>query len=185
MFNYDINLFMCGTFLIRLLPPTDKRGLPTNSNETYGLNLSAVTLSIWSFCISTARFCTMNCTILGSLPSSQLWLIFNFQHRKFLHAMGHGQHAKLRILAETLVQIWDFEPCSKSLSFCHCNWNRIQKVLDSKRNTNPLNYSSSDSVPNGKSCTLSRWRTVSKQRWIYSLLHLEDHFLILKTHSMI
>jgi len=176
---------MCDTFFIRLLPPTIKRRLQTNSNETYDLSLSAVNLSIWSLCISAERFCTMNCTILGSPLSFQLWLIFNSEHRNFLNVMGRGQHAKLRILAETSVQLSDFEPYSKSLSFCHCSWNRTQKVLDSKRNPNQLYYSFSDSVPDGASCTLSRRRTVPKQHWIYSLLHLDDHFLILKSHSMI
>jgi len=41
-------------FLIRLLPPTNNRGFLLNPKETYALNLSAFTLSIWSFRTPTA-----------------------------------------------------------------------------------------------------------------------------------
>ena len=58
-------------------PPTDTRGLLPNPKnlKTYDLNLSTVTLCIWSFRTPTAIFCTVTknwYTILGSLPGPPL-----------------------------------------------------------------------------------------------------------------
>jgi len=67
----NLNLSMCGIFLIRLLPRTDNRELLPNPKETYDLNLCAVTVSICLFRTRTAILGAINCTILGSLPSPQ------------------------------------------------------------------------------------------------------------------
>ena len=48
---------MCGTFLIRLLPPTNNRGFLPTPKETYDLNLSVITSSIRSFRTSTTIVC--------------------------------------------------------------------------------------------------------------------------------
>jgi len=68
LFNFDSNLSMCGTFLIKLLPQTLSIFVDY-CHVTYNLNLRAATLNMWSFRIPTAIFCNKNCTILGSLPS--------------------------------------------------------------------------------------------------------------------
>ena len=68
LFNFDSNLSMCGTFLIKLLPQTPSIFVDY-CHVTYNLNLRAATLNMWSFRIPTAIFCSKNCTILGSLPS--------------------------------------------------------------------------------------------------------------------
>jgi len=72
--NYHSNLSMCDTFLQKSIHFPDNRGLLATLKEIYDLNLSAVTLSIWSFRTSTFIFCTQNCTILfcfcsASIPS--------------------------------------------------------------------------------------------------------------------
>jgi len=73
LFNYDSNLPMCSTFFIKLLLPTDYRGLVSNPKETYDLNLSVI-LSICSLRIPTAIFGTKNCTILvGFHPLGCTW----------------------------------------------------------------------------------------------------------------
>jgi len=58
LFNYHSNLFMCGTFLQKSIHLLDNRRLLATPNEIYDLNLSAVTLSIWSFRTPTSIFCT-------------------------------------------------------------------------------------------------------------------------------
>ena len=58
LFNYNCNLSLCDTFLYKLLPLPDNRRLLPTPKETYDLNLSAVTLSIWSVRIPTSIFCT-------------------------------------------------------------------------------------------------------------------------------
>ena len=55
---------MGGIFLKKLLPPPDNRGLLPTLKETYDLNLSAITLSIWSFRTPTSIFLPTNFTIL-------------------------------------------------------------------------------------------------------------------------
>jgi len=74
---YNSNLSIRGTFLLRLLPPPDIRVLHPTPKETYDLNLSKVTSSIWSFLIPRAIFCTKNWYNLGSLPSSEVELVHN------------------------------------------------------------------------------------------------------------
>jgi len=59
-------------FLIRLLPPPDNHGLPSNPKHIYYLISSAISSGIWSFCTPTAIFCTKNCTILGALLSPRI-----------------------------------------------------------------------------------------------------------------
>ena len=68
LFNYDCNLFLCGTFLQRLLPLPDNHGLLQNPKETYDLNSSAVILRISSFRILTI-FCTKELYNYGLLTS--------------------------------------------------------------------------------------------------------------------
>jgi len=43
LFKYDNNLFMCGTFLHKLIHLPDNRTFLSTPKETYDLNLSAVT----------------------------------------------------------------------------------------------------------------------------------------------
>jgi len=48
--QYDVSILRCAWhFLIRLPPPPDTRGLLPTPKETYDLNLSNGTSSIWSF----------------------------------------------------------------------------------------------------------------------------------------
>jgi len=58
LFNYNCNLSLCGTFLHKLLAFPENCGLLPTPKETYHLNLSAVTLCIWSFRTPTSIFCT-------------------------------------------------------------------------------------------------------------------------------
>jgi len=58
LFNYDSNLSMCDTFLQKLIHLPDNRGLLATPKETYDFNVSAVTLSIWSFRTPTSIFGT-------------------------------------------------------------------------------------------------------------------------------
>ena len=58
LFNYHSNFSMCGTFLQKSIHIPDNRGLLATSNEIYDLNLSAVTLSIWSSRTPASNFCT-------------------------------------------------------------------------------------------------------------------------------
>ena len=60
-------VFLCWIFLIKLFPLLDSRGILSNPEETYNLNLSTVMMSIWSFHTQTTIFCTKNCSILGLL----------------------------------------------------------------------------------------------------------------------
>jgi len=41
LINYDSNCLMCGTFLIKLLSPSDNRGISPKPKETYDSDLSA------------------------------------------------------------------------------------------------------------------------------------------------
>jgi len=79
LFNYQSNLSMCGSFLIRLLLPSKDRGWLPNSKEAYDLNLNAITLSIYSSRIPTAIFYNNNCTNpwFASIPSLQRVLTHN------------------------------------------------------------------------------------------------------------
>ena len=70
--NYNSNLSTYGTFLFRLLLPSDIRVLLPTPKETYDLNLSKVTSSIWSFHVPTAICGTKNWYYLGSLPFPRL-----------------------------------------------------------------------------------------------------------------
>ena len=72
VFNYDSNLSMCGTFLMKYLPPLDSRGSLSTSKETYDLNLSANTLRIWSFRTPTMIFDTKKLYNLALFPSPHL-----------------------------------------------------------------------------------------------------------------
>ena len=72
LFNYDCNLFLCGTFLQRMLHLPDNRGLLPTPKETYVLNSIAVILRISSFRIPTSIFCTKDLYNPGLLPS-HLW----------------------------------------------------------------------------------------------------------------
>jgi len=58
-----------GTFLKELLPPPDNRVLLRTPKENIDLNLSAVTLSIWSFRTPIASFGTKELYKPG-LPTS-------------------------------------------------------------------------------------------------------------------
>jgi len=58
LLNCNSYLSMCGTFLEKLLPPPDNRGLLPTQKKTYDLNLSAITFSNGSFRTPTAFFCT-------------------------------------------------------------------------------------------------------------------------------
>ena len=58
LFNYDSNLFMCGTFLQKSIHLPDNRRLLATPEQTYDLNLSSVTLSIRSFRTQTSIFST-------------------------------------------------------------------------------------------------------------------------------
>ena len=60
-------VFLCWIFLIKLFPLLDNRGILSNPEETYNLNLSTVMMSIWSFHTQTTIFCTKICRILGLL----------------------------------------------------------------------------------------------------------------------
>jgi len=71
LFNYDCNLFLRGTFLQRLLPLPDNRGLLPTPKETYDLNSIAVILRISSFRIPTSIFCTKELYNPGFLTSPQ------------------------------------------------------------------------------------------------------------------
>jgi len=57
---------MCGTFLQKSTHLPDNHGLLVTPKNIYDLNLSVVTLSIWSFQTLTSIFCTkeLDCTIL-------------------------------------------------------------------------------------------------------------------------
>jgi len=70
LFNYDKNISMCGTCLIKLLSPREFRGL-TNLKETHDLSLSAVSLTIWSLRTPTTICCTKELYNPGLLPSAQ------------------------------------------------------------------------------------------------------------------
>jgi len=69
LFNYKWNLSLCGTFLQRLLPLLDDCRLLPTPQETYDLNLSAVTRRISSFRISASIFGTKELYNPGLLPS--------------------------------------------------------------------------------------------------------------------
>ena len=58
LFNYHSNLSMCCTFLQKSIHLPDNRRSLVTPKKIYDLNLSAVTLSIWSFQTPTSIFCT-------------------------------------------------------------------------------------------------------------------------------
>jgi len=59
---------MCGTFLLRLLPPPDIRVLLSTPKETYDLNLNALLSKV------TSNISSYN---LGSLPSPWWTLLYS------------------------------------------------------------------------------------------------------------
>jgi len=67
--NCNCNLSLCGTFLHRLLPLLVNCGLLPTPEETYDLNLRAVTFRISVFRIPTSIFCTKELYNPGLLPS--------------------------------------------------------------------------------------------------------------------
>ena len=70
LINYNSNLSMCGTFLKKLLPPpADNCWLRPTPKKTYDLNLSEVTLSIWSFHTPRTIFRAKQLYNPGLLPS--------------------------------------------------------------------------------------------------------------------
>jgi len=75
LFIYSINLSMCDTFLIKLIPSLDNssRLLPT-PKETPNLNLSAITFWMWSFRAPTTIFCseTLYLSIFSSLKKMRV-----------------------------------------------------------------------------------------------------------------
>jgi len=60
---------MCGTFLIKLFAPLDNHWIIPTPRETYDLNLSALTLRIWSFRTPTSIFLYSRIENPGLLPS--------------------------------------------------------------------------------------------------------------------
>ena len=58
LLNYHSNLSVCCTFLQKSIHLPDNCGWLATPKEIYDLNLSAVTLNIWSFRTSTSIFCT-------------------------------------------------------------------------------------------------------------------------------
>jgi len=58
LINYHSNLAFCGTFLQKSIHLPDNRRSLVTPKKIYDLNLSAVTLSIWSFRTPTSNFCT-------------------------------------------------------------------------------------------------------------------------------
>jgi len=103
LFSYDSNLSMCGTALIRLLSPTDDRGIRPSSKETYDLNLTAVLLSIWSFCIQTVIFCTKNCTNLwvASIPTVAVFVEKNFNFSRMSMSICSSSGGTISILGNS------------------------------------------------------------------------------------
>jgi len=72
LINYDCNLFMCGTFLKKMLHLLDNRKLLPTPKETYDLNLSEVILRISSFRTTTSIFSTKELYNPGLLPSFRI-----------------------------------------------------------------------------------------------------------------
>jgi len=58
LLNYNSYLSICGTFLEKMLPPPDNRGLLPTPTKTDNVNLSAITLNNGSFRTPTAIFGT-------------------------------------------------------------------------------------------------------------------------------
>jgi len=75
-FNYHSNLSMCGTSLQNLIHLPDNCRLLATPKEICNLNLSAVTLSMWSFRTPISIFCTKelyNPVFFWAQPPSPLY----------------------------------------------------------------------------------------------------------------